>query len=83
VSSSPIVKPISVSVDGRRQAKLRFGAADLDLKPREVRIQVPATADGVVTLTFSIASPCSPSSLGLPADDRQLGMLLRSLRLTG
>ena len=72
---------IAIAVDGRRRARPRFGASDLDLEPREVRLTAPPTPDGVVTLTFRIASPCSPSSLGMPADDRRLGMLLRSVRL--
>jgi hypothetical protein len=60
---------------------LRFDAADLDLEPREVRLDAPPSPDGTVTVEFAIAAPCSPTSLGLPADGRELGLLLRSLRL--
>jgi putative nucleotidyltransferase-like protein len=72
---------VTVRVNGRREQVLRFDAADLDLKPREVRIEAPPSPDGTVAVEFRIASPCSPTSLGLPADGRELGLLLRSLQL--
>jgi hypothetical protein len=72
---------VTIRVGGRRYATLRFGRDDVDLRPREVRIPVPPTPDGTVELTFAISSPRAPTSLGLTADERRLGLLLRSLRL--
>lgn len=40
-----------------------------------------AMTDGVLRLTFSIATPVSPDSLGLGSDTRQLGIALLALRL--
>lgn len=72
---------VTISVNGRRYATLRFGDSDLPLASREVRIPVLPSTDGTAVIGFRIGSPRSPSSLGLPADERQLGVLLRSLRL--
>lgn len=72
---------VTVRVNGSRYARLRFADADLDLAPREIRLPIPPSPDGTAAISFAIASPRSPTSLGLPADDRRLGLLLRSLRL--
>jgi hypothetical protein len=72
---------VTVRVNGRRHQVLRFAAADLDLARREVLIDAPPCRDGTVTVEFEVAAPCSPTSLGLPADGRELGLLLHSLRL--
>lgn len=72
---------VTVTANGGARTVLRFGPDDLDLKPREVRIAVPPTADGSVVLTFAIRAPRSPAEIGLSADERKLGVLLRSVRL--
>jgi hypothetical protein len=71
---------VAIAAGGDRAVE-RFDGADVDLRPREVRVAVPSTADGVATLTFEIASPRSPAKIGVSADERKLGVLLRSVRL--
>jgi hypothetical protein len=72
---------VTIAADGGTPTVLRFGADDLDLKPREVRIAVPPTTDGNAVLTFAVRAPRSPAEVGLSADERKLGVLLRSVRL--
>ena len=72
---------VTVTAGAGPRTVLRFDDGDCDLKPREVTVVVPATPDGAAVLTFQIAVPRSPAEIGLSADDRKLGLLLRSVRL--
>lgn len=53
-----------------------------DEVPRKVYLAVPLPP-GLVTLKLLVESPCSPGAQGISADQRQLGVQVETVQLTG
>jgi hypothetical protein len=69
---------VGTLVNGERAA-----AGDLGYGEPEWRVELPesVSADGAVDLTFTIENPSSPLELGWSSDHRELGILLRAIKL--
>ena len=59
----------------------RVAARDLSYGDPEWRIELPAPVPAEVDLAFVIEEPNSPAEVGWSADDRRLGILLRTVAL--
>jgi hypothetical protein len=67
---------VEADVNGERAAARDFRFGDPDWR---IESPAPVPADGKVDLTLMIEEPSSPHELGWSEDDRQLGLLLRTL----
>ena len=78
---------VEISANRHRIATWRFALANGDNAMHQRTLEVAAEvaagapADGAVELSFLIREPRSPQSLGLSADQRQLGLFVHRLTL--
>jgi hypothetical protein len=69
---------VEALLNGKRAAARELGFGEPEWR---IESASPAPVDGNVDLTFIIEEPNSPRDLGWSGDERQLGILLHSLRL--
>jgi hypothetical protein len=69
---------VEALVNGERAGERDFRYGDPEWR---IESPTPMPADGKVDLTFIIEEPSSPLDLGWSADDRRLGILVRSITL--
>jgi hypothetical protein len=70
---------VAAWVNGERVAAREFGYGDPEW---QIELSAPVPAEGEVDLAFEVEEPRSPLELGWSADDRRLGLLLRTITLT-
>ena len=70
---------VALFVDGQPAGSWRL----VDFAPAELTAPVPASGSATVRVELRIAHPVRPIDRGLAPDSRSLGVLLRSIELTG
>jgi hypothetical protein len=69
---------VEALVNGELAAAREFRSGDPEWR---IELPAPVPADGEVDLAFAIEEPSSPLELGWSADDRRLGILIRTVTL--